>query len=728
MIRAWPPSTAPPPRCPPDVASVGLALTEDLGAQYGRLSGNLNPVHTNRAAARLLGHPQPYLQHLCIANLVLRHLAESTEVGLQQLELSFVAPVYVDQTVQLRSDGQDVELVDAEGSLLVRGGFLGSGETTRPSPRQQVARAEELVVSRDAMVRFLDGPHHELRKRLRERLSDPTLAHPVELPRDAYCDWVLERCRLLAADGYGALAFPTEVGGADDPAESLATFETLAEHDLSLLVKFGVQFGLFGGAILHLGTETHHRRYLADVASLALPGCFALTETGHGSDARGMRTTAVHDPATDEFVITTPDDDARKDYIGNAGRHGRLTAVFAQLEVGGAAHGVHAFLVPIRDEDGAPMSGVRIQDCGPKLGLNGVDNGRLWFDGVRIPRDALLNRHGHVSVDGVYTSPIDNASARFFTMVSALVQGRLAIGLAGLSASRSALTIAVRYGARRRQFAPRQGDETILLDYLSHQRRLLPRLATTYALQVAMHGVVSDYVAMMQSPSPAARERMQLETLAAGLKAMATWHATDTIQGCREACGAKGYLAENRFAALKADTDVFTTFEGDNTVLLQLVTKTLLTDYKQQFDDMDLRGLVRFMVGRLAAAVVPTPASRNTDDAHLRSRAIQLDAFRTREQLMLSDVARRLKRTLDHGADPHDAFIRHQHRVLETARATWSGWHWSGSRRASRSVPTLRSFRPCPGCATSTRCRIWSVTRAGSSSRACSPPGRPARS
>ena len=61
---------------------------------------------------------------------------------------------------------------------------------------------------------------------------------------------------------------------------------------------------------------------------------------------------------------------------------------------------------------------------------------------------------------------------------------------------------------------------------------------------------------------------------------MATWHATATIQTCREACGGAGYLAENLLTGLKADTDVFTTFEGDNTVLLQLVAKGLLTSYR----------------------------------------------------------------------------------------------------------------------------------------------------
>jgi acyl-CoA oxidase len=343
--------------------------------------------------------------------------------------------------------------------------------------------------------------------------------------------------------------------------------------------------------------------------------------------------------------------------------------VFAQLEVAGSEQGVHAFLVPIRDGEGRPMQGVRIQDCGEKVGLNGVDNGRLWFDAVDVPWDALLDRRGHVSLDGVYHSPLRSPTARFFTMLSTLVQGRISIGLAAVSASRSALTIAVRYGDRRRQFAAPSGQETPLLDYLTHQRRLLIPVATTYALHVALRELVDDYLAVSRSDDTSSQERMRLESLGAGLKAMATWHATSTIQECREACGGAGYLWENRLGALRADSDIFTTFEGDNTVLLQLVAKTLLTDYKQQFEDMDLSATVRFVVGQALAAVVPSPASSRTDPEHLRSRSFHLEAFRAREQLQLSQLARRLRRTLGAGSDPHAAFIRHQSRVVALARS-----------------------------------------------------------
>ena len=76
--------------------------------------------------------------------------------------------------------------------------------------------------------------------------------------------------------------------------------------DLSLMVKAGVQWGLFGGAIENLGTERHHEAYVQRIIDLDLLGCFAMTETGHGSDVQSLETTATYDPATQEFVIDSP--------------------------------------------------------------------------------------------------------------------------------------------------------------------------------------------------------------------------------------------------------------------------------------------------------------------------------------------------------------------------------------------------------------------------------------
>jgi acyl-CoA oxidase len=537
-------------------------------------------------------------------------------------------------------------------------------------------------VAPDALQAVLDGRWAWVREQVRDTLCNPLFAPVFDLSIDEHRERVLQQALVIADSAGPRLLFPKSVGGEQEIGAAITAFETQAYGDLSLLVKTGVQWGLFGGAILHLGTEGHHERYLRDVMSLALPGCFAMTETGHGSDVQSIRTTATYDVATGEFVVHTPDDDARKDYIGNAAAHGRMAAVFAQLETDGTGHGVHCLLVPIRDVDGRPCAGVSIEDCGHKAGLNGVDNGRLAFNQVRVPREALLDRYGQVAEDGTYSSPIESESRRFFTMLGTLVQGRISVSGAAVSATKTALTIAVRYADVRRQFrAPGEEREVRVLDYLAHQRRLLPALARTYALHFAQTDLVAQLHDVFTDEAADEVARRKLETMAAGIKATTTWNATATIQMCREACGGAGYLSVNRLPQLKADTDVFTTFEGDNTVLMQLVAKTLLTNYREDFGALDTIGMARAVADQVFETVIERTAARGLiqrlvdavpgrdGDADLFDRGWQLQLFEWRERHILDAVARRLRSGISGGGDPFEAFNAVQDHVLLAAQA-----------------------------------------------------------
>jgi acyl-CoA oxidase len=564
-----------------------------------------------------------------------------------------------------------------------------------PGPALPDHRPAPPEVDVAALASLLDGKYAEVRDLVRRNLAAyaSILEEAETLSHDAYRDRVRDLVLEMAATGQTGMGFPEEYGGGGDLGASIAAFETLAYGDLSVLVKVGVQFGLFGGAILQLGTQRHHDAYLRDLVTGQLMGCFAMTETGHGSNVQALGTVAAYEPGTCEFVITTHGADARKDYIGNAARHARVAVVFAQLETGDESgvegRGVHAFVVPIRDESGAPAAGVRIEDDGLKLGLNGVDNGRLWFDGVRVPREALLDRFAQVAENGTYSSEIENPNRRFFTMLGTLVQGRVCVGGAGINAAKVALAIAVRYGVRRRQFeAAPTGDspdeEQLLLDYGMHQRRLFPLLARTYALHFAQEVVALQLHDVFSGVVDDEKARRELESRAAGTKALGTWHATRTIQECREACGGAGYLAVNRFAALKADTDVFTTFEGDNHVLLQLVAKGLLTDYAGEFEEMDQLGLVRFVTGMAVETVVERTSvhkllerikdvlpggDRWDDEAGILDSNYHLAMLRFREEHQLAGVARRLKRGIDAGMNPGLVFSRVQDHVIAAARA-----------------------------------------------------------
>ena len=518
------------------------------------------------------------------------------------------------------------------------------------------------------LTAHLNSTHRDVRARVMELLSTPELAPTAGLSRAEYREWVLGVVRMLAAEGLGSLGYPEEYGGRGDLGASIAAFETLAYGDLSVLVKFGVQFGLWGGSVLQLGTERHHRAYLEGIGTLDIPGCFAMTETGHGSNVRDLQTVARYEPDQQEFVIHTPCLEARKDWIGNAALHGRMATVFAQLEVGGTEHGVHAFVVPIRDESGVTLPGITITDRGAKVGLNGVDNGTIEFDRVRVPRESLLNRFGEVAPDGTYTSPITSPGRRFFTMLSTLVGGRVSIAAASVSTSKTALTIAVKYGDSRRQFGPANSPEVPLLEYTVHRLLLLPRLATTYGLHFAVQDLIERYAAQTKKSAYDARS---LEVDAAGLKAYASIHAMRVIQSCREACGGQGYLAANRFGALRADVDVFTTFEGANAVLLQLVAKSLLSDYREEMGDLKLWGVVRYLADRAGTRVTEMNpiVTRSTDEAHLRDPEFHEAALRYREERLLGSLARRLKALIDDGATSFEAVNGTQDHMVKLAMA-----------------------------------------------------------
>lgn len=517
----------------------------------------------------------------------------------------------------------------------------------------------------DALLAIIDGQRSNIKQKTRRLLKDPFFSPERVRDKETHRQQTLEMTRALAQQGLGSLAYPEAYGGQSDMGEYIGVFQVLANHDLSLTIKFGVQFGLFGGAIMHLGTEKHHRKYLVPTGTTDLLGCFAMTETGHGSNVKDLETTATYDHATRSILLHTPHRGAGKEYIGNA-LHGSLAVVFAQLLVNGQAHGIHAVLVPYRDPAGALLPGIEVTDCGYKMGLNGVDNGRFWFNQVTVPAENLLNRYGDIDENGAYTSPLENPNRRFFTMLGALVGGRICVGLAGISAANTALTIAVKYALKRRQFAPREGEpETLLMDYPTHQHRLIPLIVRSYVFQLALRNLGEQYAVAKES------DMRKIETKAAGLKALATWHATHAIQTCREACGGKGYLSENNLADLKADSDVFTTFEGDNTILLQLVAKGLLTEFKESFHEEGFVAVIRYLGGKINQNLTTYNPyfTRNTAVEHLLGANFHADALRYREKKMLISLSDRMRDYLKKRLRPYEAFLKCQMHMVALAKA-----------------------------------------------------------
>lgn len=577
---------------------------------------------------------------------------------------------------------------------------------TPPSPGVPRPQADRLDVT--ALGRLLDGRWWELRRRARDLALRPELQKIEGLPTAEHRERVLGQLRELVESGEVLRAFPVELGGKDDPGGNIAGFEELAVADPSLQIKGGVQWGLFGSAVLHLGSEEHHRRFLPGIMDLSVPGCFAMTEIGHGSDVSSIATTATYDAEAEEFVIHTPITAARKEYIGNAAVHGRAAVVFAQLVTRGVNHGVHAFYVPLREDDGDGglrfLPGVDGEDDGHKGGLNGVDNGRLWFDHVRVPRTNLLNRYGDVAPDGTYSSPIASPGRRFFTMLGTLVQGRVSLSGAAVSVSKMALAIAVRYGSERRQFTGAdEHSEVVLLDYQQHQRRLLPLLARTYAATFAQAELLERFHGVFSGEHDTDADRQDLETLAAAAKPLNTWLALEALQEAREACGGAGFMAENRLVGLRQDMDVYVTFEGDNNVLLQLVGKRLLTDYGKEMAKVDIAGAARYVAARAAdmtlhrtplrraAQSILDTGSRARSAGHLREADTQRELLEDRVEAMVEEIAGALRPVRK--ASPVEAaalFNAHQHELIEAARAHAELLQWEAFTAA---LPKVRDER-----------------------------------
>ena len=533
----------------------------------------------------------------------------------------------------------------------------------------------------EAVGRRLLGRWADIRLHTRSVIEEQELFRDNSLPMADHREKVLEQLKVLVREGATQYGFPEELGGQLNPGGSLSSFEELVFADPSLQIKFGVQWGLFGSAILYLGTEHHHTTFLPGAVSLETPGAFAMTETGHGSDVASLGTTATYDPATEEFVIHTPNRHSYKDYLGNAALHGEAAVVFAQLYTEGENHGVHAFYVPIR-KDGQLLPGVGSEDDGLKGGLNGIDNGRLFFDQVRIPRTNLLNRYADVTPEGTYTSVIDSPGRRFFTQLGALVQGRVSLVGAVVNAQKLALDISVNYALERQQFPGPDGEEKTLLDYQRHQRRLLPLIARTYAQAFTHQELLQQFHVVFTGENDTDDTRQDLETVAAAAKALSTWYALDTIQEAREACGGQGFMAEHRLTGLRADLDIYATFEGDNNVLLQLVAKRLLGDYAKAFKSPDFGTLAQYVAGQVGEIAVNRGGLRGLAqtviDFGSTARSVgfvkdeehQHQLLTDRVHTMVANLANKLKH-----AGPKDPikqaelFNRHQNDLIKAAYA-----------------------------------------------------------
>lgn len=363
----------------------------------------------------------------------------------------------------------------------------------------------------------------------------------------------------------------------------------MTAYDPSLGIRIAVNLGLFINCIKGNGTDAQYKYWCIEKEAKYMKqlwGCFGMTELGHGSNAAGVETTATFDAETDEFVINTPHIGATKWWIGGAAHSATHSSVYARLIVNGNDWGVKTFVVPLRDSNHQLMPGVAIGDIGSKMGREGVDNGWIQFSSVRIPRAFMLQKYCKVSREGKVTlPPLEQLS------YISLLQGRVGMASDSYRICARFITIATRYAVGRRQFKgdnSKQGEETQLIDYPLHQRRLMPILSLTYLAALATdrlerqhESVVEELEAAVHRNDAKAIEKSLGDTKSlfvdsASLKSTLTWLAEQSITESRQACGGLGYSAYSGFGKSYADWVVQCTWEGDNNVLGMSAGRTIM--------------------------------------------------------------------------------------------------------------------------------------------------------
>ena len=373
----------------------------------------------------------------------------------------------------------------------------------------------------------------------------------------------------------------------------------MAEYLTDEMSPYHLHMSMFFHTVQEQASDEQKAYWLPKIASWKIIGAYAQTELGHGSNVRGLECQAKYDPKTKEFIIHSPSLTASKWWNGSLGRTATHAIVVAQLllpqkstassddiqddHVTYVSHGPHPFIVQVRDlKTHQPLDGIVIGDIGPKYGYTSMDNGYMLFNKFRIPHNAMLSRYSKVDPDEGTLSRHGHPSTVYGTLTNVraniVMHARLVLA--------RAVTIAVRYTSIRKQFRDKDApdpnsQEMAVLDYPTVQIRILPLLATTFALHYTGEAMYNLYNKTRQRIEKGDfSDIAELHSTSSGLKSLCTMYAADGIETCRRALGGHGFHSGSGFVGMNNDYLSKPTVEGDNWMITQQVASFLIKKMK----------------------------------------------------------------------------------------------------------------------------------------------------
>ncbi|XP_034059323.1 peroxisomal acyl-coenzyme A oxidase 1 isoform X2 [Gymnodraco acuticeps] len=416
----------------------------------------------------------------------------------------------------------------------------------------------------------------------------------------------------------------------------------------------GLHFVMFLPTLYSQCDAEQARKWLPLAESFQAIGTYAQTEMGHGTHLRGLETTATYDPATQEFVLNSPTISSIKWWPGGLGKTSNHAIVLAQLHTLGNCHGIHAFIVPIRDmSTHIPLPGIVVGDIGPKFGFSEVDNGFLKLENVRLPRDNMLMKYAKVEPDGTYLKP-PSAKLTYGTMVfiRSLIVGESARALSKAS------IIAIRYSSVRHQSEIRAGEpEPQILDYQTQQYKLFPLLATAYAFTFVGQYMRETYQRISGDISDGDFSQLpELHALSAGLKAFTTWTTNAGIEVCRMSCGGHGYSRSSALPDIYVEFTPACTYEGENTVMMLQTARHLVKSYRQAKEGQQLSGTVSYLNDANLQRVQPQTVAARPTVVDVNDLASLVEVYKQRAAILVELSAKSIQQELQRRKCQEDAW------------------------------------------------------------------------